>query len=145
MRSQDELQRLLEGRGIHATQPTLSRDIRELGLAKTPDGYVEPGAGGAGRPGADPRAVARLERVLRGSVLSAKPAGSLVVVRTPPAEAHPVAHVVDEVGLPDVVGSIAGDDTVFLATSAPARARALARRLQAALEGAPAPRRRRRA
>jgi transcriptional regulator of arginine metabolism len=127
VRSQEELQRLLAERGFEATQPTLSRDVRELGLVKTPRGYALPGAPD---PGADAeRRLERLERVLAESVLSVKVAGSLVVLRTPPAGAHPVAHAVDGADLPDAVGTIAGDDTVFVAASDPAAARALAARL----------------
>lgn len=127
VRSQEELQRLLAERGIEATQPTLSRDVRELGLVKTPRGYALPGAPD---PGVDAgRRLERLERVLAEAVLSVKVAGSLVVLRTPPAGAHPVAHAVDGADLPDAVGTIAGDDTVFVAAADPAAARALAARL----------------
>ncbi len=127
VRSQEELQRLLAGRGFEATQPTLSRDVRELGLVKTPRGYALPGAPD---PGLDAeRRADRLERVLAESVLSVRAAGSLVVLRTPPAGAHPVARVVDEAGLPEAVGTIAGDDTVFVAAIDAASARALAARL----------------
>lgn len=140
VRSQEELQRLLAGRGIEATQPTLSRDVRELGLVKTPRGYALPGAPD---PGVDTgRRRERLERVLADSVLSVRVAGSLVVLRTPPAGAHPVAHAVDGADLPDAVGTIAGDDTVFVAAADPASARALAARLSAPPA---APERRRRA
>ena len=106
VRSQEELQRLLAERGFEATQPTLSRDVRELGLVKTPRGYALPGAPD---PGLDAeRRLERLERVLADSVLSVKVAGSLVVLRTPPAGAHPVAHAVDGADLPEAVGTIAG-------------------------------------
>lgn len=127
VRSQEELQRLLAERGFGATQPTLSRDVRELGLVKTPRGYALPGATD---PGADAeRRRERLERVLAESVLSVRAAGSLVVLKTPPAGAHPVAHAVDGAELPEAVGTIAGDDTVFVAASDSASARALAARL----------------
>jgi len=127
VRSQEELQRRLAAQGFEATQPTLSRDVRELGLVKTPRGYALPG-------GADPaveadRRAGRLEKALAESVLSVRVAGSLVVLRTPPAGAHPVARVVDEAALPEAVGTIAGDDTVFVATPDAASARALASRL----------------
>ena len=99
MRSQEELQRLLARRGFEATQPTLSRDVRDLGLVKTPRGYALPGA-------VDPaddaqRRLGRLERVLAESVVSVRVAGTLVVLKTPPAGAHPVARVLDEAGLPE--------------------------------------------
>jgi len=140
VRSQEELQRLLAVRGFEATQPTLSRDVRELGLVKTPRGYA---LLGAADPAADAeRRAGRLERILSESVLSVRAAGSLVVLRTPPAGAHPVARAVDEAGLPEAVGTIAGDDTVFVATVDADSARTLASRFSFP---AAAPSRRRRA
>src|SRR5215813_5092632 len=133
VRSQGELQQLLRKRGIVVAQPTLSRDLRELGLAKTPRGYLAPGA-----PVARFAPVAlreeKLRRALRTFALSVRPAGSLVVVKTPPASAHPVARALDEAQLAGVAGTIAGDDTVFVATPGDGAARALARRMAAWLE-----------
>jgi transcriptional regulator of arginine metabolism len=133
VRTQAELQRLLRHRGIVVAQPTLSRDLRELGLAKTPRGYVAPDATLFQFAPAGLRE-AKLDRVLRGSALSVRAAGTLVVVKTPAAGAHPVARALDEASLPDVAGTIAGDDTIFLATHSERAARLLARRLTAALE-----------
>lgn len=127
VRSQEELQRILAERGFEATQPTLSRDVRELGLVKTPRGYAVPGAPDPALDAA--RRAERLERALAEAVLSVRVAGSLVVLKTPPAGAHPVARVVDEAALPEAVGTIAGDDTVFVATPDAAAASALAARL----------------
>ena len=79
VRSQAEFQRLLRKRGIAVAQPTLSRDLRELGLAKTPRGYVAPEAAGAHFAPAATRET-KLERALRAAALSVQPAGSLVVV-----------------------------------------------------------------
>jgi transcriptional regulator of arginine metabolism len=132
VRSQGQLQRLLRRRGLAVTQPTLSRDLRDLGLAKTPRGYVAP-EGAPARFTPPSRRDARLGRALRGFALSARPAGSLVVVKTPPAAAPPLARALDEAGLPEAIGAIAGDDTIFLATRDKRAARALARRLTAAL------------
>jgi transcriptional regulator of arginine metabolism len=133
VRSQAELQQLLRKRGIVVAQPTLSRDLRELGLAKTPRGYLAPqGAVMQFAPAA--MREEKLRRALRGFALSVAAAGSLVVVKTPPASAHPVARALDEAELAGVVGSIAGDDTVFVATPSERAARALARRLTASLE-----------
>jgi transcriptional regulator of arginine metabolism len=127
VRSQEELQRLLSSRGFSTTQPTLSRDVRELGLVKTPRGYALPGAPD---PAADAqRRLARLARVLADSLLSVRTAGTLVVLKTPPAGAHPLARALDEAGLPEAVGTIAGDDTIFVAAVDAAAARALATRL----------------
>jgi len=132
VRSQGQLQRLLRRRGLAVAQPTLSRDLRDLGLAKTPRGYVAP-EGAAGRYSAPARGEARLGRALRGFALSAQAAGSLVIVKTPPAAAPPLARALDEAGLAEAMGAIAGDDTIFIATRGERAARALARRLTAAL------------
>jgi transcriptional regulator of arginine metabolism len=134
--SQEELQRRLASRGFQVAQPTLSRDLRGLGLAKTPKGYVAPDAGGTFPVPASAREQREslLERVLRTYVRSVATAHTLVVVKTPPAAAHPVGLAVDEAELPEVVGSIAGDDTVFLATRSPEIAGRLAARLTEILE-----------
>jgi transcriptional regulator of arginine metabolism len=126
VRSQEELQRLLRRRGFAAAQPTLSRDLRDLGLARTPTGYVAPPAPHvppAGRAGA-------LDRALAQAALSVQAAGSLVVVRTPPGGAPQVARALDEAVLAEAVGTVAGDDTVFVATPDPPAARRLERRLR---------------
>lgn len=135
VRSQAEFQHLLRKRGIVVAQPTLSRDLRELGLAKTPRGYLVPEAPQALAQFA-PAATreAKLQRALRGGALSVQAAGSLVIVRTPPAGAHPLARALDEAELTGVAGTIAGDDTVFIATLGDSAARALARRLSGSLE-----------
>jgi len=128
VRSQGQLQRLLRRRGLAVAQPTLSRDLRDLGLAKTPRGYVAP-EGAPGRFTPAPRRDVRLGRALRGFALSVRAAASLVVVKTPPAAAPPLARALDEAGLPEALGAIAGDDTIFIATRDARAARALARRL----------------
>jgi transcriptional regulator of arginine metabolism len=74
-----------------------------------------------------------LDRVVSEFALSVRAAASLVVVRTPPAGAHPLARALDEAALPEVAGTIAGDDTVFVATTGPAAARLVERRLRAPL------------
>jgi transcriptional regulator of arginine metabolism len=134
VRSQEELRQLLRAQGVRVTQPTLSRDMRELGLAKTPRGYVAAEAAVSQFAPAPTRQI-KLERTLRALALSVQAAGSLVVVRTPPAGAQPVARALDEAILPGVAGTIAGDDTVFIATPGERVARMLARRLAAALAG----------
>lgn len=124
VRSQDALAAKLARRGWRVAQPTLSRDLRELGLNKTPTGYARPGAAPSGGD-----RVGNLERALGEFLRSAVAAGSLVVLRTPPAGAHPLARALDEAALPEVVGCIAGDDTIFLATASVEVARKLARKL----------------
>ncbi len=128
VRSQEELAALLMHRGFSVAQPTLSRDLKDLGLAKTPAGYVVPRPEMAA-PAPEATWEQRLTRVLREVVLSVEPAGTLVVLKTPPAQAHPVARVLDENPPPDVAGTIAGDDTVFVATTSAAAAVRLAERL----------------
>jgi transcriptional regulator of arginine metabolism len=137
VRSQGDLQHRLRKRGIAVAQPTLSRDVRELGLAKTPRGYVSPGDTIAPLVPTELRE-SRLDRALRGFALSVQAAGSLVVVKTPPAGAQPVARALDEAAMPAVAGTIAGDDTVFVATGNERAARSLARRLAASLMAQPA-------
>lgn len=134
--SQEELQQRLLRRGIDVAQPTLSRDLKDLGLAKTPAGYVLPGEGAAAPDaGRDARLREKLERALREWLLDVRTAGTLVVLKTPPAAAHPVARAIDEAGLQGMAGSIAGDDTIFLATPSAAAAARLARLLDASLAG----------
>jgi transcriptional regulator of arginine metabolism len=127
VRSQGELGQLLRQRGFAVAQPTLSRDVKELGLARTPTGYAAPPAPSPFVPGEQRQD--GLDRALATTVLSVQTAGSLVVVKTPPAGAHPVARAIDEAALPGVVGTIAGDDTVFVATPDPATALRVERRL----------------
>ena len=132
VRSQEDLQRRLRRRGITVAQPTLSRDLKTLGLAKTPTGYVATPTGAFVPPSAR-RDV--LDRAVEEFVLSVRAAASLVVVRTEPAGAHPLARALDEAALPEVVGTIAGDDTVFVAATGPAGARLVERRLRETLLG----------
>ncbi len=134
--SQKELARLLRARGLAATQPTLSRDIRELGLVKGADGYAAPGglaeseALSAAAASLAQRRQQAVERLVFDFVLSAEAAGTLVVLRTPPADAQPVALAIDGASMDEVVGTLAGDDTIFLATRSASAARALAARFR---------------
>ena len=131
--SQDELLALLKKRGFRVTQPTLSRDLRELGVAKSPNGYVtrDAFAGGAVVAFA-PRDVAesRLDQAVAEYVTGADTAGNLVVIRTPAASAQPVASAIDAASIDGVLGTIGGDDTIFVAFASPASAAHLARRIQ---------------
>jgi len=144
--SQDELLAALRKRGVQVTQPTLSRDLRELGLAKTPSGYVAPGDFANVSPIAAFRPAAsreeRLDALFRDSVLSAEAAGNLVVIKTPTAAAQPVASAIDAAPIADILGTIGGDDTIFVAFRSTASAAAFARRVHSAA-GIPSPARRR--
>jgi transcriptional regulator of arginine metabolism len=103
--TQDELARELSRLGIQATQVTLSRDIRELGLVKTSDGYKQLAAQAGGPLLAD---------VVNEYVLDVRVAQNLVVLRTSPGNASTVAVALDRESLDEVVGTIAGDDTVLV-------------------------------
>jgi transcriptional regulator of arginine metabolism len=119
VRSQTELAELLAGGGIQVTQATLSRDLEELGAVKLRgiDGgsaaYVVPEEG---RPPLRPaeQAPARLLRLLRELLTGTDFSGNLVILRTPPGAAQFLASALDRSGLPDVVGTIAGDDTILV-------------------------------
>lgn len=128
--SQDELLAALRTRGFVVTQPTLSRDLRELGLVKTPNGYVSPGTL-APVTAFQPRESRehRFEVLVRDSLISAEAAGNLVVVKTPVAAAQPLASAIDAMPIEDALGTIGGDDTIFIAFRTPAAAVAFTRRV----------------
>jgi transcriptional regulator of arginine metabolism len=125
--SQDELLHALRRRGFKITQPTLSRDIAALGLIKTPSGYVVPG------DLAPVTSIAswpdRFESAVREFVSSAVAAQNLVVIKTIVAAAQPVASAIDGGELDGVLGTIGGDDTIFVAMTDDGAAQALERRI----------------
>ncbi len=129
--SQDEILAALRKHGFKVTQPTLSRDLRDLGLAKTPSGYIVPGDVVAPVVTFTPREVreSRLEHLVRDSVLSAEAALNLVVIKTPAAAAQPLASAIDYSDVEDALGTVGGDDTIFVAFRTPGAAAAFARRL----------------
>jgi transcriptional regulator of arginine metabolism len=124
VRSQEELQRLLKARGIAVTQPTLSRDLKDLAVVKSPAGYALSNGNGAG---AAESAEAKFARLFAEFAASVETAGNLVVVKTPPGAANAVADAADAAPLPGVVGTLAGDDTIFFATKSAAAAARLAK------------------
>jgi transcriptional regulator of arginine metabolism len=117
--SQTELADLLAAEGMQVTQATLSRDLEELGAVKVrgtdgrPAAYLIPEEG---KPPLRPaeQAPARLMRLLRELLTGVDSSGNLVVLRTPPGAAQFLASALDRSGLPDVVGTIAGDDTILV-------------------------------
>jgi len=127
--SQDELLQALRRRGVRVTQPTLSRDIAAIGLVKTPAGYVVPEALATVTPIASFAAMDRFETAVDEYVLTAVAGGNLVVVKTGPGNAHPVALAIDASRLDGVLGTIGGDDTIFVAMSDDGAAKALERRI----------------
>ena len=115
--SQEHLARLLAERGVEVTQATLSRDLHALGVLKGPDGYTLPERAGPGET-----AHSDLGRAARMYVLAALRGGNLVVLRTGPGHAHALALEIDRAEPQGVLGTIAGDDTVFVAAGTPADA-----------------------
>jgi transcriptional regulator of arginine metabolism len=105
--TQDELARELVQHGIHATQVTLSRDIRDLGLVKTSEGYRKLNTEQSGP---------RLADVIDEYMQDVKVAQNIVVIRTSPGNANTLAVALDKESLLEVVGTVAGDDTVFVVT-----------------------------
>jgi transcriptional regulator of arginine metabolism len=120
--TQEELAKVLAQQGITATQVTLSRDIRELGLLKTAAGYTADAPEGAA---VGPDATT----VTREFLLDVRVAQNLLVLKTPPACANSVASALDRARWPQVVGTIAGDDTVLVVAPDAATAQALRGRL----------------
>ena len=112
--SQDELRRKLRRRGIHVTQATLSRDIHELRLAKGPGGYVLPNGHGIQAAAEEDDGPPSVEEMIDSFVLRVRQAMNQVVVATMLGGAQPVAAALDHAGWPEVVGTIAGDDTVLV-------------------------------
>jgi len=107
--NQEQLRRLLLRQGFDVTQATLSRDINELALVKTPAGYsisrggehVEPGYHSAGR-------------LVREFVVEVREAQNLLVIKTATGSAQPVAAAIDSEGWVEIVGTVAGDDTILV-------------------------------
>jgi transcriptional regulator of arginine metabolism len=126
--SQTELLGLLEAEGIGTTQATLSRDLDELGALKVRGAYVIPDDGSPVR-GVE-GGTARLERLLGDLLVSADASGNLAVLRTPPGGAHYLASALDRAALHDVVGTIAGDDTLLVVAREPLTGAQLVARLR---------------
>ncbi len=112
--NQDELRRKLRRRGIHVTQATLSRDIHELRLSKGPGGYSLPNGNGAAPVTAEDDAPPSVEEMIESFGLRVRQAMNQVVVVTVLGGAQPVAAALDRAGWPEIVGTLAGDDTVLV-------------------------------
>ena len=112
--SQEEVTERLAALGFAVTQATVSRDLEQLGAVKTKRGgvlsYALPDQLAAADWSTD-----RLERILREWVLGIEAAGQLIVIRTPPSSAHLVASAIDHALLPEIAGTVSGDDTLFVA------------------------------
>jgi transcriptional regulator of arginine metabolism len=106
--SQEELSTLLHKEGIDVTQSTLSRDIRELGLVKVRGNYQISGELNSAPPDEI------LRRAFEQFVIRTGISGNMAVIRTSPGNAHSIGVVLDAAQWPEVLGTVAGDDTVFV-------------------------------
>jgi transcriptional regulator of arginine metabolism len=122
--SQQELATLLEQQGFCVTQATLSRELRELNLVKTPLGYKLPSD--LNQP---QRSINSFRQSVSQFMVNANVASNLVVVKTHPGGASPLAISLDASAWNEIVGTIAGDDTVLVVTPTPRAARNVQRRL----------------
>jgi transcriptional regulator of arginine metabolism len=122
--SQETLQQRLERKGFEVGQATLSRDIHELKLVKGPEGYRRAGEA-AGADGVLPSVM----HLARQFVLEVRQAQNMLVVKTTVGSAQPVAAALDASRWPEVVGTLAGDDTVLVVASDKKKATALAKRI----------------
>ncbi|MEP6651490.1 MAG: arginine repressor [Lapillicoccus sp.] len=139
VRSQGELLTLLSRDGVDVTQATLSRDLVEVGAVKVRKGrqlvYALPDAGSSVASAVDGNLPARLRRAADELLVSAQCAGNQVVLRTPPGAANYLASCIDQAHLGDVLGTIAGDDTILVIGSTPAAAREFARQVDSSPGG----------
>ena len=131
--TQAEVAEALRAEGFDAVQTTVSRDIAQLGLVKTRGAegrlvYALPGA-------ADLHRLSELTTALRRWAVTLDATGNLAVLRTPPGVANALARAIDEAHLPDVVGTVAGDDTIFVAAREGLSGAELADELRHHLEG----------
>jgi transcriptional regulator of arginine metabolism len=117
--NQDDLRRRLVHLGMRVTQATLSRDLRDLRLVKTAEGY-RPLSTAAAEETALPQT---LGRALKEFLLDIRPAQNMLVLKTPPGGAQPIAAAVDAEHWKEVAGTLAGDDTILIITTS-SRARA---------------------
>ena len=123
--SQEELQSALRKRGIRVGQATLSRDIHDLGLSKTPQGYKASLGDGLAAPALPP-----VSRLVREFALEVRVAQNLLVIKTSVGSAQPVAAALDDQDWPECVGTIGGDDTILIICPSNRDAGRLADRIQ---------------
>ncbi len=116
---------MLSRRGFEVTQATLSRDLNELRVVKTPDGYILPNGDAPAEP------LPAVSRVVGEFVREVRRAQNLLVVKTVAGSAQSVAVAVDGEAWEEIVGTVAGDDTLLIITSDNKSAKALQERLEA--------------
>ncbi|MFE7121022.1 arginine repressor [Streptomyces sp. NPDC057654] len=134
VRSQSQLAKLLADDGLSVTQATLSRDLDELGAVKIRNTggeliYAVPSEGGDRTPRAplgESATEGRMARLAGELLISAEASANLVVLRTPPGAAQFFASAIDQAGVHEIIGTIAGDDTLLLISRDPAGGQALA-------------------
>ena len=124
--NQEDLRRRLAAQRLRVTQATLSRDIQELRLVKTHGGYKS-----ASTVPEDSAPLPRLARALGEFLQDIRPAENLLVLKTPPSGAQPLAAAVDGAKFPEIAGTIAGDDTVLIITPNKKARESLQRRIEA--------------
>ena len=127
--SQGQLVELLAAEGVVATQATVSRDLEELGAIKVRAGGGESVYAIPELPQDQVAPEDHLRRVLGDWVVEVAHSGNLVVLRTPPGSAHVVGSALDRAGLDDIIGTVAGDDTVLVVTAERTGGAAVAERL----------------
>ena len=128
VRTQEELSEALGRMGIRVTQVTLSRDLHDLGLMKGPKGYQETAQS---TPATKPATA--LKRVVEEYVREVKTAQNLVIIKTVRGTATPVADALDRENWPEIAGTIAGEDTVFVAATDVKRAQQIREKVLALL------------
>jgi transcriptional regulator of arginine metabolism len=131
--TQEDLAEALRREGLDAVQATISRDIAQLGLVKVRDPagrlvYALPGS-------ADLDRLSELTSALRRWAVSLDSSANLLVIRTPPGHANALARAIDEAHLPDVIGTIAGDDTITVIARSGVQGAAIESELRHHLEG----------
>lgn len=129
LHSQTELAEALHRAGVETTQVTLSRDLKELGLVKTPAGYADLAGSEHGEAAAEPEAP-EIGHIVREFVRDLRPAQNLLVVKTAPGAAPTVGAAFDAAGWSEVAGSLAGDDTLLLVCAGPRQRLEIERRLR---------------
>jgi transcriptional regulator of arginine metabolism len=125
--NQNDLQRRLGHLGVRVTQATLSRDLRELRLVKTQEGY-RPLSSGASSEEASP--LPTLARAVKEFLLDLRPAQNMLVLKTPPSGAQPLAAAIDAEHWKEIAGTLAGDDTILIITASRSARSAIQKRLE---------------
>jgi transcriptional regulator of arginine metabolism len=124
--NQDELRRRLGHLGVRVTQATLSRDLRELRLVKTQEGYRPLAAAAAEEASPLPT----LARAVKEFLLDLRPAQNMLVLKTPPSGAQPLAAAIDAEHWKEIAGTLAGDDTILIITASRSARSAIQKRLE---------------